>query len=1066
MTAAATASAHVEPSVAPERAYSRANLQGFEVRSPERPAACPVELGAAVTVLTRIDGRPAGKTFTPADGAVRKTVEAHTGCYNAETFSFTGSPAEILADYRALVESLTPAQSIILGDAPPASGQPYRVLPAKQIDAKILRPVGLRVIAGTPTLARLKENFRPSRLLLLDFDPHERMPASWRSLDEQGRWELFVAAVPEFSGAARLTIPSGSARVRLPDGSPAKHGPTGSHTYVVMDRALASADLDAMRTALVVRLWARDLGFMGESAAGAALKRTLFDSAVWLAGREVFDGPPDALQPLKLAPIEAQMVVGGFAAPLGPIADSDERVFSERTGARVVRETGTRGNGTDTDARRAPRLLIEDHTMLRMDTVIDTEKGALTVQAFLESGAAKLRCQATFRESSSWNGILRRVGNTAILHDNGTCTTYRIGAADAEQDEPADETTDAGNAGKLTQAEAEQLIAWSWSTGNALPESREQFESDQFNPQNGKPFERLRVRIGVGENSGPWCSLGWRSQTPAEFVERVDAYIDTRFSKKDTGDKETAGPGDFKAHARQWAARVAALSVSGEAAQELLARITPPWPEPEPLRAPVPTPEPYPVEALGDVLGPAVWALHETVKAPLAMCAQSVLASASFAAQAHFDAAMPWGEVKPTSLAMLTVGESGERKSGVDDLVLGAPKAQERAEMTAYADDLLDYESELAQWKRASEAANKRASAKGKGRKEDYREASEEVGPSPRAPILPLRFVTDPTVEGLYKLLAISQPSVALFSDEGGLLIGGHALNSDNALKTLARWCKMWDGAPYDRVRGGDGSGVLYGRRMALHQLAQPDVMSTLLSDRMANGQGFLARCLVAWPESTIGTRVIDRYERGVDRPDIKRLFARLKGLFEAPPRTKENRTQELDPRPLALAADAEPLAVEASNRFEALMRKGMPLCEVRDRASKAMDNAMRIAATLTAIDKGLAAHEISRETFERALILVQWYLAETLRIRGAVAVGQSVVDAESLLDWLKSRGLRMFRSRQVLNAGPAQLRNKVRFAAAVAELASNGYVVENKPGTVVEGVKTRLSWMVNPDVL
>ncbi|NCA72744.1 MAG: DUF3987 domain-containing protein, partial [Sphingobacteriia bacterium] len=269
------------------------------------------------------------------------------------------------------------------------------------------------------------------------------------------------------------------------------------------------------------------------------------------------------------------------------------------------------------------------------------------------------------------------------------------------------------------------------------------------------------------------------------------------------------------------------------------------WSEPEPLRAPLPPAEPYPVDALGDVLGAAVWALHETVKAPVALCAQSVLAAASFAAQAHFDAAMPWGEIKPLSLAMLTVGESGERKSGVDDLVLGAAKAQERAEMAAYTDAMMDYEAELNQWKRAAEAANKRASGKDKGTKDDFRKASEEVGAPPQPPILPLRFVSDPTVEGLYKLLAISQPSVALFSDEGGLLIGGHALNSDNALKTLARWCKLWDGSPYDRVRGGDGSGVLYGRRMALHQLAQPDVMTTLLSDRMANGQGFLARCLV-----------------------------------------------------------------------------------------------------------------------------------------------------------------------------------------------------------------------------
>ena len=35
--------------------------------------------------------------------------------------------------------------------------------------------------------------------------------------------------------------------------------------------------------------------------------------------------------------------------------------------------------------------------------------------------------------------------------------------------------------------------------------------------------------------------------------------------------------------------------------------------EPEPLRAPIPQAEPYPVDQLGDVLGAAAKALHETI---------------------------------------------------------------------------------------------------------------------------------------------------------------------------------------------------------------------------------------------------------------------------------------------------------------------------------------------------------------------------------------------------------------------------------------------------------------------
>lgn len=451
--------------------------------------------------------------------------------------------------------------------------------------------------------------------------------------------------------------------------------------------------------------------------------------------------------------------------------------------------------------------------------------------------------------------------------------------------------------------------------------------------------------------------------------------------------------------------------------------------EPEPLLASLPKAESYPVEALGDVLGAAATALHETIKAPLTLCCQSVLASASLAAQAHFDVMLPWGEKKPLSLFLLTVAESGERKSGVDDVVLSASKAQERQDMEVYND----------------------------GQKIDEARPSRD---KPDFPIMPLRFVTEPTVEGLYKLMAISQPSLGLFSDEAGLLIGGHALNSDNALKTMARWCKFWDGSAFDRVRAGDGSGVLYGRRLAMHQLAQPDVMALLLGDRMANGQGFLARCLVAWPESTIGSRHIKLFEKPRERSELKHLFAKLKTLTEAVPRTRKNE-QELDPAELPLSKEAQQMALEAVNQFETMMQSGNDLSELRDRASKACENACRIAGILTVVEEGLAATSINDECFGRALLLIKWYLNEALRIKGAAVVPQSVADAESLSRWLDLFGYRVFRSVLVLNKGPNHLRIKKRLDAAIKELVTNGYIIENEHGTIVDGVIPKKSWRV-----
>lgn len=484
-------------------------------------------------------------------------------------------------------------------------------------------------------------------------------------------------------------------------------------------------------------------------------------------------------------------------------------------------------------------------------------------------------------------------------------------------------------------------------------------------------------------------------------------------------------------------------------------------PQPDPLRAPLPAATPYPVEALGDILGTASMALHESVKAPLALCCQSVLASASLAVQTHFDIRLPWGEKKPLSLFLLTVALSGERKSGIDDCVLGAAKLQERLDMERYSADLKKYEHELSLWKSANEAANKTASnAKGQAASDFAAAAKHQHEQKPVAPIMPLRFITDPTVEGLFKLLAVGQPSVGLFSDEAGLLIGGHALNTDNALKTMARWCKLWDGAPFDRVRSGDGSGILYGRRMAMHQLAQPDVMTQLLSDRMANGQGFLARCLVAWPESTIGSRYIDHFELPGQRKEVKRLFGVLKGLLEAAPRTAKSE-KELDPVDLPLNEDATQIAIEAINQFETLMQNGNDLDELKDRTAKALENACRIAGVLAVIEGGMATRSISKTHLERGLVIIQWYLAEALRIRGVAVVSQAVIDAESLSRWLKDRNIINFRTTTVLSKGPSPLRNKKRLMAAITELVNNGYLAKNEDGSLVDGVKAKSSWRV-----
>jgi putative DNA primase/helicase len=117
---------------------------------------------------------------------------------------------------------------------------------------------------------------------------------------------------------------------------------------------------------------------------------------------------------------------------------------------------------------------------------------------------------------------------------------------------------------------------------------------------------------------------------------------------------------------------------------------------PHPLMRKIPSADPFPVDALGDALASSARAIHDRVRAPIAMCAQSVLAVATLAVQAHADVVLPTGQAKPLSLYFATVGFTGERKSAVDNEALW-PVRKREAELRESRDlEHPDYLNDLA----------------------------------------------------------------------------------------------------------------------------------------------------------------------------------------------------------------------------------------------------------------------------------------------------------------------------------------------------------------------------------
>lgn len=448
---------------------------------------------------------------------------------------------------------------------------------------------------------------------------------------------------------------------------------------------------------------------------------------------------------------------------------------------------------------------------------------------------------------------------------------------------------------------------------------------------------------------------------------------------------------------------------------EMRVKETPYQPEgPQPLVRHIPPGSPFPVNALGP-LSLAVQAVQGATQAPVAIPAASALAVASLAVQAFADVET-LGGTSPLSLYLLTIAASGERKSSCEVRLMAALREHEKEEARAQREVLGRWQNDHALWKGEREQILSEA----KGCKGEKRVAAEvdlaALGLEPVAPATTERTVTEPTFEGLTKLFAIGQPSLGLFSDEGGQFLGGHAMNSENRQKTLAALNDLWQGNPIRRTRAGDGALTLFGRRLAVHLMVQPVVARAFMADPLAEGTGFLARFLISEPVSTIGTRLHSKTRH--DPAALEAFEARLRTILET--RMPMNvETRELAPRVLPLAPEARALLVAFSDSIELEQAAGGTLAHITGAASKAAEHAARIAGVLT-LWRDLQAPSVDARAMEDGIEIAQFYLSEASRLASNALVSVEIDQAETLRLWLLNKWQETeILQREVVQFGP-----------------------------------------------
>ncbi len=478
---------------------------------------------------------------------------------------------------------------------------------------------------------------------------------------------------------------------------------------------------------------------------------------------------------------------------------------------------------------------------------------------------------------------------------------------------------------------------------------------------------------------------------------------------------------------------------------------------PRPLSRPVTEPQPFPVEALGSVLSAAAAAIEAKVRAHPAICAVSVLAAANLAVQGHADVALPSGQSRPISLYFISIAESGDRKSSVDHEALRPIYAREAVLRDQYEASLPSYQNDKAAHDRAKDTILK---ANAKADRAVIRQALDRLGPPPSPPLKPSLLCSEPTFEGLYKLFLLGQPSLGLFSTEGGGFIGGHGMNEEARLRTATGLSRLWDGVAIDRIRAGDGDQILVGRRLSCHLMLQPAVANLLLADEAMADQGLLSRMLTVAPPSLAGTRLWEEVPASA-APALKAYHNRLEAILEHPLPLVPGRRNELSPPLLPMSDAARLLWIGLANDIEYHLGSGGQYAGIRSRANKGAEMAARVAATLALFDDIRTGH-IDEACMSRAVMIMRHFLSEARRMSEQAVADQPLRMAALVLDWLKTDWKHEAVSLvDIYQRGPNPIRDLASAKAAVTILEAHGWLRRMPEGATIDGTRRREAWAV-----
>ena len=202
-------------------------------------------------------------------------------------------------------------------------------------------------------------------------------------------------------------------------------------------------------------------------------------------------------------------------------------------------------------------------------------------------------------------------------------------------------------------------------------------------------------------------------------------------------------------------------------------------------------------------------------------------------------------------------------------------------------------------------------------------------------------------------------------------------------------------------------------------------------SEGVNRHSGFLARVLLAYPESNIGNRVY-KTPRKLTEP-MKAFQKQLQACLDKTMPVDASGFKHIPTLTFEKSAKAQ--WIEYFNHIEKAIANPYGWKSVHDLASKASENIARLSALFhlfTASD----GTEIAKTHVDQAYQIIEWHLNEAKRIFGNTLDDQIYEDAKSILNWAKAKEITQITPRNLMRLSP--IRDIKRRDAAIQFLSQN----------------------------